>query len=80
MTTSWSHLMRGELVDSFRVNAGGTMLGVVSLAAAPLSLATAIRGRRFAWMPSGNALIWIAVGIAVVVLLQWGCRLIVHFH
>jgi hypothetical protein len=80
MTTSWAHLMRGEIVTAFRVNAGGAMLAVLAILAVPWSLMTAIRGRHFAWLPRGNANLWIAAGILAVVLLQWGCRMIGHLH
>jgi len=80
MTTSWALVMRGEVIDALRVNAGGAMLAALAILAAPWSLATAIRGRRFGWTPRGAWIPWIAGGILAVVLLQWGCRLIMHFH
>jgi hypothetical protein len=80
MTTSWAHLMRGEILTSFRVNAGGTMLEMLAILAVPWSLLTAIRGRRFVWTPSNRLIFRTFAGIVVIVLLQWGCRLIEHLH
>ncbi|MCC6124234.1 MAG: DUF2752 domain-containing protein [Pirellulales bacterium] len=78
MTTSWAHLVRGEILASCRANAGGALLGMLAILAVPWSLATAIRGRHFAWTPSGSSTPWIAGGILGIVLLQWGCRLIMR--
>jgi hypothetical protein len=78
MTTSWALLVRGDILASFRVNAGGTMLGMLAIVAVPWSLLTAIRGRRFAWTPRGRWIAWSSSGILAVVLLQWGCRLVMH--
>jgi hypothetical protein len=80
MTTSWALLVRGEILTSFCVNAGGAMLGILAIFAVPWSLATAIRGRHFAWTPGGTVTAWVAGGILAIVLLQWGCRLVMHFH
>jgi hypothetical protein len=80
MTTSWAHLVRGEVLSSLYANAGGTMLGALAMLAVPWSLATAIRGRPLARMPRGGLSAAICTGILAVVLLQWGCRLIEHFH
>jgi hypothetical protein len=80
MTTSWAHLMRGEILTSFRVNAGGAILGMLAILAVPWSLATAIRGRPIARLPRERLTGWFGVGILAVVLLQWGCRLIEHLH
>jgi hypothetical protein len=80
MTTSWAHLIRGEILNSFRVNAGGAILAVLAIAAIPWLVIAAIRGRAFAWTPRGNVVAWTGVVLLAVVLLQWGCRLIGHLH
>jgi hypothetical protein len=80
MTTSWAHFVRGEIPSALRVNAGGAMLALLAILAAPCSLVTAIRGRRPAWLPDDRWAVWIAGGILTVVLLQWGSRLIEHLH
>ena len=72
--------MRGEILASCHANAGGTMLAMLAILAAPWSLLTAIRGRHFAWTPGGRWIAWIAGGIVAIVVLQWGCRLIAHWH
>jgi hypothetical protein len=80
MTTSWAFLMRGEILASLHANAGGTLLALSAILAAPWSLLTAIRGRHFARMPNGRSISWTFGGIAVLAVLQWGCRLITHWH
>jgi hypothetical protein len=80
MTTSWSFLMRGEILASLHANAGGVILGMLAIFAVPWSLLASIRGRYFAWTPSGSVVAWVSGSIAVLVLLQWGCRLITHLH
>jgi hypothetical protein len=80
MTTAWAFLMRGEILASLHANAGGTLLAMLAIVVAPWSLLTAIRGRHFAWTPSGRAIAWTAGGIAAIAVLQWGCRLITHWH
>jgi hypothetical protein len=80
MTTAWAHLMHGGVLASLRTNAGGTLLALLAIAAAPWSLAAAIRGRYFVWTPDGRWVTWTLGGIGAIVVLQWGCRLIVHWQ
>jgi len=75
MTTSWAHLVRGELVESLRANAGGTLLGVLDLLAMAGLLLSAARGR---WTPrplGSTAGAWLAVSVTAVVLIDWAIRL-----
>ena len=74
MTTSWSHLVRGQVFRSFEVNAGGALIGVLCAFFAPWSLVSGLRGRWF-WRPIGE---WVAVGsvllVLAVTLIDWGIR------
>ena len=75
MTTAWACLMRGQWLDACRANAGGTLLGLLAMVAAPWLLASAIRGDWLAAAPNE----WAAAGIFAIVLLvtmiDWAIRL-----
>jgi len=74
MTTSWSHLVRGQLFRSFEANAGGALIGIACVVLAPWSLLSGLRGQWF-WQPIGE---WMAVGAVIVLLavtlIDWGIR------
>jgi hypothetical protein len=80
MTTAWSHLMHGEIGAALRANAGGTLMAIVAILVVPWSLATAFRGRPCPGMPGENARIWIACALFAVILIQWACRLAMHYY
>lgn len=74
MTTSWAHLVRGEVLESVYANPGGMLLGVV---AAGLSLVlgfSSVRGevpqRRWA-----VALAWSLGTAMLLAVTDWGLRL-----
>lgn len=75
MTTSWSYLMRGEIVHAWHASAGGTLLGLIALAYIPLFCYYLARGTwsRHGWLSfslalSLSAALLVAVG-------QWLSRL-----
>ncbi|MBC8871874.1 MAG: DUF2752 domain-containing protein [Planctomycetes bacterium] len=74
MTTSWSHLVRGQVFRSFRANAGGAILGITAMLLAPWSFFSGLRGR-WLWRPIGE---WVAVGLVIallaITLADWGIR------
>lgn len=75
MTTSWAHLMNGNVLSSLRSNAGGMLLGLAALAAGPWLTASAVRGR-WLWAPPGEiTVIAIAILIILVTLADWCVRL-----
>ena len=74
MTTSWAWLVRGQLGEAVRANAGGTLLGMLAAIGAAWAGLSAIRGRWFAWRPNGTAAAWIAAVVLAVTLVQWGWR------
>jgi hypothetical protein len=79
MTTAWADLMHGELIQAFRANSGGLLLAIVSMIAAPWLAFSAVRGRWLAWKPNGTAVGYVSTVIIVVLLVQWGFRLLGHF-
>ncbi len=75
MTTSWAHVMHGNVWRAFGANAGGTLLALVSLVGGPWLLGTGLRGRYLFRPPP---LEWIALGsvtIGIVTLVEWGVRI-----
>ena len=76
MTTAWSHLVRGQVLEAFRANVGGAILALVDLAAVPWLLWSAIRGRWLGWVPNGNVLAAGMAAILAVTLIDWAVRLL----
>jgi hypothetical protein len=72
LTTSFSLLMHGDIWNSLRANAVGTLMALCAAALIPWSLYISIRGR-YLWVRSiERASLW-AVGILMVLLLaRWG--------
>jgi hypothetical protein len=75
MTTSWACLVRGQWIDAFWANAGGSLLGILAAVAGPWLLASAAAERWLGWKPNATAGGWAVAVIAAVTLLQWGWRL-----
>ena len=75
MTTAWAWLVRGQVTDAFRVNAGGALLGMLAMVGAVGLMLSALGGRRLAWRPDGMRVTWAAVVVLLVTLVQWGWRL-----
>lgn len=75
MTTSWAHLMHGQIGPALATNAGGTALGIVCLITAPWLLAAAVRGRWLGVVPTDRLAATIALVIAGITLVDWLRRL-----
>ncbi len=78
MTTSWAHLMNGNLSLAAQTNLGGTLLALASLAAGPWLAACALRGR---WLLSRPNDRWLALAAAAwigVTLFDWCRRTMFH--
>jgi len=76
MTTSWSNTLRGRWPTALRGNAGGTMLALASLLAAPWLIVSGVRGK-WTWVrPHEYVLIGIALTIVAVTLAQWAWRML----
>jgi hypothetical protein len=76
MTTAWVHLMHGRASDALRANAMGTLLAVLAIPAAAGALAFAVRGRPLSRRPSEWVVALTAVGLAVLIVIEWSVRLL----
>jgi hypothetical protein len=76
MTTAWAHLVRGQWHDACRANAGGTLLAILAMAAAPWLLGSALRGNWLGVSPSGRVAAVLLTILALVTLIQWAFRLL----
>ncbi len=75
MTTSWAHLLRGHVLDAFRVNAGGTLLAMIAIGYLPFGCYFAFTGkgtRRESFSLILGASLLLAICIATA---QWLIRL-----
>ena len=74
MTTSWTHLVRGQLWQSLQANSGGTLLGLLAIAmVAVLGFHAAV-----ARLPSRRwsvVLVWCLLIALVVTASDWAWRL-----
>ncbi len=75
MTTSWSHLMRGQIISAARANIGGTMLGLLSMVVGPWFIVSGFLGRWWPGIPNEWVSIMIALVIFGVTLTNWIVRL-----
>ena len=71
MTTSFALLVRGDVVNSLRANAVGTLLAVFCLALIPWCLACAWWGRPFLVVALDRALTWVAIVFVTLLLARW---------
>ncbi len=71
MTTSWAHLMRGQLSQAVSANIGGTILGLTAMVASPWLLVSAVLGRWLVARPHEVVLILYALMLAAVVVTDW---------
>lgn len=76
MTTSFAHLVRGQVVRAFRVNAAGCLLGVAAVALIPWCLISAAVGRPIAPnSPAPTALVGL-MAIWAVCVAVWSVRML----
>ena len=71
MTTSFALLMRGNVDDSLRANAVGTLLALFGLVLIPWSLACALAGRYFFIRSPERALLGAVIVFVVLLLTRW---------
>lgn len=76
MTTSWAHLVRGQLLAACRANVGGVLLGMLAMAGAPWLMGSACQGRWWGWEPTERALLAGSLAAFAVILVDWFARLI----
>ena len=71
MSTSFAFLVRGDVMNSLRANAVGTMLAALCMLILPWSLACAIRNRPILVHSMEKALMRIVVAFLVLMLIRW---------
>src|SRR5262249_32812827 len=71
MTTSFAFLVRGDLVNSVRANAAGTILAAFVLALIPWNLACAIRGKLIGIRSLERTLTWLVAVFLAWLLARW---------
>ena len=71
MTTSFALLMHGDLENSLRANAVGTLLAVFGLAVIPWSLACVLRKRPLFIASFERATTWVVIVFVVLLLTRW---------
>ena len=71
MTTSFALLMHGDLVNSLRANAVGTLLAGFCLLLIPWSLASAVRQRTLFVQSLDRTLTFVVLGLLSMMLLRW---------
>ena len=75
MTTSWSLLTRGRVVESLQTNPGGTLLAVVAFFFGPWLLLTGLKGRWIFGEPGTIFLVALGGVAMTVTLAHWIFRL-----
>jgi len=71
MTTSFALLIRGDILNSLRANAVGTMLAALCLAIIPWSLASAVVNRPLFIVSAERALFKIVLAFLLLMLVRW---------
>jgi hypothetical protein len=74
MTTSWAHLLHGNVRAALAANVAGACLAVVT-AVAVLWLGAGAIGGRWLWTPNVNQAAAVALAIATLACVQWIWRL-----
>lgn len=77
MTSSFALLMHGDLVNSLRANAAGTLLAILCLAYIPWALLCAVLGRRLLIRSFEGTLMRLVVLFLVLMLCRWAIVLLV---
>ena len=75
MTTSWAHVVRGQVREALRANVAGAALAVLDLLAVPWLWISAARGYWFGWTPDSTRGAWVCGGLLAVTLVDWVVRL-----
>jgi hypothetical protein len=75
MTTAWSHMVRGRIVQSFLCNVGGALACIVVMICVPYFLVSGVRGRWIVRPPTDWALATMSTAFVAVTLADWLLRL-----
>lgn len=71
MTTSWSHVIRGNLYMAFRSNSGGALLCLATLILSPWFLISGVMGRWWISQPDMVSGFFVLLGITLITIFQW---------
>jgi hypothetical protein len=74
MTTSWSHLLRGNVVGALQANAGGALLAVTAALLAPWLLGSGLFGKWLIGPPRPGFTLLLGLTIVTITLVQWVMR------
>jgi len=74
MTTSWSHMVRGEVLAGLRANVGGVYLAVMAMVSGPWMLVSGVRGKWFGGPPHEMVIAALGMLAVVVTLTDWLLR------
>jgi hypothetical protein len=72
MTTSFAHLVRGDVWNSLRANAVGTVLASFCLLLIPWSAASVLKGRTLFVVSLDRAVMCVVITLMTLMLLRWG--------
>jgi hypothetical protein len=75
MTTSFAHLVRGDVINSLRANFAGTLLALIGMLYIPWSLISMWRGRWLGVSQVEPWLIRIVFGWVALMLVRWAALL-----
>jgi len=75
MTTSWSHMLRGNVLGAMQANAGGALLALTAATCGPWLLGTGLVGRWLGGPPREWLTVAVGLTIVIVTLVQWTVRI-----
>jgi hypothetical protein len=75
MTTSWSYMLRGNVLGAIEANAGGALLAVTAAVCGPWLVGSALLGRWLGGRPREWLTVAVGVAIVIVTLVQWTVRI-----
>ena len=78
MTTSWAHMLRGHVWQSFASNSGGALLALAACMGGPWALLSGLRGRWLGGIPNEWTFAGLSLAIMAITLLDWSVRLYIE--
>ena len=75
MTTSWSHMLRGNVLAALQANAGGALLAVTALVVGPWLVGSGLLGKWLVSRPREWLTLLVGLTIATTTLVQWTLRI-----
>ena len=75
MTTSWAHMVRGQVFSSVKANSGGALLAIVAIFTGPWMLLCGLRGRWLFRPPNEWAVLGVGMSVVFITVVDWIIRL-----